>query len=145
MESFFLNLYQLNPQLFGLCLFIGPFVIFVVIGVVVSVIQMDIQSRTMEQRMKTMTPEELKQLQEETQAQTFNEAYGQLYNQIICPHCGLKGVVRTKQITKKHGISGAKATGAILTGGFSLLATGLSKKENITEAHCTNCNQTWHY
>jgi len=62
---------------------------------------------------------------------------------MICPHCQTKGKVRTKMITQKVGVSGAKATGAILTGGVSLLATGLSQKENKTQAHCDNCGATW--
>jgi hypothetical protein len=46
-------------------------------------------------------------------------------------------------VSRKAGISGGKATGAILTGGLSLLATGLSRKERLTEAHCDNCGSTW--
>jgi len=37
-----------------------------------------------------------------------------------------------KSVKAKQGISGGKATGAILTGGVSLLATGLSRKANLT-------------
>lgn len=62
---------------------------------------------------------------------------------MVCPHCQTKGKVRTTPVTKKKGISGAKATGAVLTGGLSVLATGLSRKENLTQAHCDNCNSTW--
>jgi hypothetical protein len=43
----------------------------------------------------------------------------------------------------KAGISGGKATGAILTGGLSLLATGLSRKHAATEANCGNCGSRW--
>ena len=65
--------------------------------------------------------------------------------QITCPHCDVKGYVRTKRIKRKAGISGAKATGAILTLGTSLLFTGLSRKEEVTEAHCGKCGSTWHF
>lgn len=65
--------------------------------------------------------------------------------QLICPHCQTKGSVTTRKVTKKTGISGAKATGAILTGGLSILATGLSRKEDLTEAHCSHCNSTWRF
>ena len=64
---------------------------------------------------------------------------------LVCPHCQNKGKVLIKFVTQKKGISGAKATGAILTGGASLLATGLSRKEDATQAHCTFCNSTWHF
>ena len=65
--------------------------------------------------------------------------------QLICPHCQTKGSVTTRKVTKKTGISGAKATGAILTGGLSILATGLSRKEDLTESHCSHCNSTWRF
>ena len=62
---------------------------------------------------------------------------------LICSHCGVRGDVQTKPVKVKTGISGAKATGALLTGGLSLLATGLSHKQKATEAHCDNCGSTW--
>lgn len=43
----------------------------------------------------------------------------------------------------KAGVSGGKATAALLTGGFSLLAMGLSRKQRVTEAWCSNCQSTW--
>lgn len=74
-----------------------------------------------------------------------NILYGQKNSQMICPHCNKVGHIHTKNVEQKKGISGGKATGAILTGGISLLATGLSRKENHTQAHCTNCNNTWYF
>ncbi len=68
-----------------------------------------------------------------------------LNDKLVCPHCQTVGHVYTKQITKKQGISGGKATAAILTGGTSILATGLSQKEHMTEGHCENCKSTWHF
>lgn len=71
-------------------------------------------------------------------------AYGTVNPQVMCPHCGTRGQVRTKLVKAKQGISGGKATGAVLTGGLSILATGLSRKTKMTQAHCGNCNTTWH-
>jgi len=71
--------------------------------------------------------------------------WGSLNPALVCPHCQARGKVRTKGLKVKKGISGAKATGAVLTGGVSLLATGLSRKEATTQAHCDNCNSTWHF
>lgn len=71
--------------------------------------------------------------------------WGALNDHMICPHCQTKGRVMTKAVTQKKGISGAKATGALLTGGVSMLATGLSRKEGTTQAHCLTCSQTWHF
>jgi hypothetical protein len=65
--------------------------------------------------------------------------------QIICAHCHSTGCVTTSNVKLKKGISGGKATGAILTGGLSLLAVGLSRKEAVTEAKCSNCGSVWHF
>lgn len=70
---------------------------------------------------------------------------GKLNLQMICPHCHTKGCVRTRKVRVKKGISGAKATGAFFTLGWSMLFTGLSKKEEVTEATCDNCKMTWHF
>jgi hypothetical protein len=64
---------------------------------------------------------------------------------MTCPHCQTRGSVRTKSIVQKKGISGGKATAAVLTGGVSMLATGLSRKEPGTEAHCSHCGATWRF
>ena len=69
--------------------------------------------------------------------------FGTLNPRMICPHCQTGGMVRTKAVTQKKGISGGKATAALLTGGVSMLATGLSRKEALTQAHCDSCNSTW--
>ncbi len=64
---------------------------------------------------------------------------------MVCPHCQQRGFVRVRSVSRKAGISGGKATGAILTGGISLLATGLSRKETVTEASCSNCKSKWSF
>lgn len=70
--------------------------------------------------------------------------FGPLYPAVICPHCRVKGQVRIKERKVNGGISGAKAAGAVLTGGASVLVTGLSKKsEGVSEAHCGNCQVSW--
>jgi len=68
---------------------------------------------------------------------------GALNSHMVCPHCQTKGSVRTKSIQAKKGISGGKATAALLTAGISVLGTGLSRKESMTQATCTTCNMTW--
>lgn len=65
--------------------------------------------------------------------------------QIFCAQCQTRGNVRTEKVRVKKGISGGKATGAILTGGLSLLAVGLSRKEDATEAKCSNCGSVWYF
>lgn len=64
---------------------------------------------------------------------------------IVCPHCQTRGHVTSRQVRLKRGISGGKATAALLTGGVSTLATGLSRKERSTEAKCSRCGSTWHF
>ena len=63
--------------------------------------------------------------------------------QIVCPHCQTKGHVRTTHGKVKKGISGKKATAAVLTAGTSVAATGLSRKEAATQLKCSNCGMSW--
>jgi hypothetical protein len=77
--------------------------------------------------------------------ESHESCYGLLNWEIVCAHCQTKGKVRTKNIEKDVGISGKKASAAALTGGISILATGLSRKETVTQAHCDNCGSTWTY
>lgn len=70
---------------------------------------------------------------------------GALNSVMICPHCHTRGSVRTNPVKQKAGISGGKATAALLTGGLSLLVVGLSRKENKTEARCVTCGNTWFF
>ncbi|MES2415460.1 MAG: hypothetical protein V4614_16800 [Pseudomonadota bacterium] len=77
-------------------------------------------------------------------AQDFaNHEHGTVNPYMNCPHCLRVGKVRTKKILQKKGMSGGKATAAILTGGVSLLGTGLSRKEELTQAFCGECKNIW--
>ncbi len=71
--------------------------------------------------------------------------HGALNLALVCPHCQARGGVHTRSISRKAGLSGGKATAAVLTGGVSLLATGLSRKERTTEAYCKHCGSIWHF
>jgi uncharacterized Zn finger protein len=73
-----------------------------------------------------------------------NTTWGPVNPALVCPHCQTSGQVRAKVVKMKGGISGGKATGALLTGGISLLAVGLSKKSRVTQVHCGHCGTTWH-
>lgn len=73
----------------------------------------------------------------------INMEHGPINPALICPHCQEQGHVHTKSVQQKKGISGGKATAALLTGGVSMLATGLSRNEQATEAYCGNCKSTW--
>lgn len=85
-------------------------------------------------------------LQEEYNPSSWTtSSRGYVNEALICPHCTQKGRVHTKLVSQKVGISGGKATGALFTGGLSMLFTGLSRKEKITEAYCGHCSSTWHF
>ena len=62
---------------------------------------------------------------------------------IVCPHCQTQGSVTIKMLTRGKGISGGKATGALFTGGASMLATGLSKNVPTRHLTCGNCAMEW--
>jgi hypothetical protein len=69
--------------------------------------------------------------------------HGEINAKLKCPHCDETGQVRTKPAKVKAGISGGKAAGALLTGGVSMLATGLSRKVSVTQCRCDNCSSVW--
>jgi hypothetical protein len=81
--------------------------------------------------------EKAKELAQEKPAKDARDA------KLFCPHCQQFGFVTTEPTTVKRGVSGTKATAALLTGGVSMLATGLSQQEVITKASCSNCGSTW--
>ena len=62
---------------------------------------------------------------------------------LVCPHCHVKGKVSTSSVKKSKGISGGKAAGAVVTGGLSIWLTGLSRKEQLTQAKCGACGLKW--
>jgi DNA-directed RNA polymerase subunit RPC12/RpoP len=77
----------------------------------------------------------------------FSETWGgySISEEVVCPHCSKRGCVATRRLKAKKGISGAKTTGALLTCGLSILATGLSRKEWVTDAKCKNCGSQWQF
>ncbi len=75
----------------------------------------------------------------------YEKQYGEVNAAMVCPHCQTKGKVETKHITQKKGISESKAAAAVVTGGLSVLAVGLSRKEGATQAHCGSCGNTWSF
>jgi len=100
-----------------------------------------------------LTPEEGAKLEQVRKVERERKAaeatlswnYGNVSPQMICPHCQERSGVRSRAVTRKQGVSGGKATAAVLTGGVSLLAVGLSRKEQVTQAHCCNCDNTWFF
>ena len=73
----------------------------------------------------------------------LESTYGPINPKIECPQCRNIGAVAVTSVTQKVGVSGGKATGAVLTGGVSLVATGLSRKQRVSQAHCGNCGSDW--
>jgi hypothetical protein len=71
--------------------------------------------------------------------------HGAVNEKLVCSHCGERGAVHTKPVSLKKGVSGGKAVAGLMTGGLSLFATGLSRKERVTEAWCGNCESLWHF
>lgn len=56
-----------------------------------------------------------------------------------CPFCSLQGGVYFMESSSKKGFSTSKATSALLTGGVSLLFTGLAKTEVEQSFICEEC------
>lgn len=119
----------------------GAIIFVLVISAVIAAASMAGERKTTAK----MTPAQLTAYRREQAAKQARLAHGPVNPAMVCSHCQVGGQVHTKPITQKKGVSGAKATGAVLTGGLSLLATGLSRKDNNTEAYCRNCSNTWFF
>ncbi len=123
------------------------FIIFLL--VLIGIAGIIIEHKEEQEKLASMSPEEQQAYLEEKQAR-LNDAnrqieYGKINSAMVCPHCQSIGKIRTKEVKQKKGVSGGKATAAVLTAGVSLLAVGLSRKEGATQAHCDNCNNTWFF
>jgi hypothetical protein len=112
---------------------LGAIAFVFIVSAVIAAISMVLQSGKTE----AMTPSQRAE-------SGYAATHGQVNRELVCPHCQNKGKVHTKTVAAKKGLSGGKATTAILTGGVSL-ASGLSRKENLTRASCRNCSSTWHF
>jgi hypothetical protein len=110
----------------------------ILIGIPIAI---KIYSNNLDKKLRKMSPAELRGFS----AKLDNKLHGAVSSQIVCPHCYKTGNVRTKAVRRKKGISGGKAAGALITGGLSIVATGLSREESKTEAHCSNCKSTWDF
>jgi Protein of unknown function (DUF2510) len=73
----------------------------------------------------------------------LESTFGQINAKVECPQCHNTGAVAVTSVWQKVGVSGGKATGAVLTGGVSLVATGLSRKQKVSQAHCGDCGSDW--
>jgi DNA-directed RNA polymerase subunit RPC12/RpoP len=62
---------------------------------------------------------------------------------IVCPYCGTSGSVTTRDIKVEHVVSGGKTSGAVLTGGISLPAVGLSRRQKGRQHTCGSCGLRW--
>lgn len=65
-------------------------------------------------------------------------------DKIVCPHCHTAGHIKVFNVQRKKGISGGKATGALMTGGVSMAAP--ASPASRTSATCgvatAACNGT---
>jgi hypothetical protein len=113
----------------------------VAIVAMACIVAYSVQQRN--KKLSEMSPDDRIRSLEVEHARQSTQQWGPINSVMVCPHCQTAGFVRAKPIVQKQGISGTKATGALLTGGVSMLATGLSRKENRTQAHCDNCGSTW--
>lgn len=110
--------------------------------------QLEFEGFTTEQAIYGVNAAPLAAMAKEKLAAPIRRDVGKLpspNSQMICPHCHAQGQVSTSTIKRKQGISGGKATGAFLTLGWSLLATGLSRKVESTQARCANCGAVWNF
>jgi len=141
---------QKSVKLGGAMEISGGSIIIITIIFIIAIIIISIAAEN--RKLSKMTPDALKQYikikereHKESKEKEEELKWGKIRPMIVCPQCQTKGFVRTKSVKRKKGVSGAKVTGALFTAGFSILATGLSRKEGLTQAHCDNCDSTWDF
>ena len=120
----------------------GWFILITIIAIIIGGV---ISAKNEQEKIALMAPDEKQKYLEEMQLRLAEANYGLINTAMTCPHCQTIRKIRTKNIKQKKGVSGGKATAAVFTGGLSLLAVGLSRKEGATQAHCDNCNNTWFF
>jgi hypothetical protein len=86
-------------------------------------------------KIENMTPAEVQGYLQERRASQLTFEHGPLNAALMCPHCRKKGPIRTKCVERKRGDSPP--------GGMSLVASEVSREEQITQAYCGNCERTW--
>jgi hypothetical protein len=102
--------------------------IFCIVVVVLAVFVVNKTKLGKQRQFDAMSPEARATLNLAKTKAALAQAHGALNPVMICPHCQLRGEVRTKAVVKKKGVGGAKATAAVFTAGISMVATGLSRK-----------------
>lgn len=124
----------------------GSTLFLIIIGFIVLLVLAGVAANKREQEaLSKMSQEERDAYFAKKREAAATLTWGSLNPNMICPHCQTRGRVRTTNVKLKKGISGGKATAAVLTGGVSILATGLSRKEATTRAHCDKCSSTWNF
>lgn len=128
-----------------IAIFIGLVIVFLIIVHISEGIAENkrLSKMTFKERMATHT-EDMAKTKQKLLAD-LEWQHGKRNSAMHCPQCQTTGQVHTRRIKSKKGISGGKATAAVLTGGVSLLATGLSRKEAETKAFCAKCKSVWHF
>lgn len=98
-----------------------------------------------ERKLAKMSPDEHAAHVAQQKRTQADLTWGPRNPQLVCPHCQTRGEVRIKSKKVKKGVSGGKATAALITLGTSVLVTGLSRKEGVTQAYCEKCGSTWRF
>lgn len=125
--------------LYGIAYLLACAIVYLVVRYVVT----QIKASRERARIEKLKP--LERIQENALQASRNrdETLGAINPVMICPHCQTKGKVRAKTVLKKAGVSGSKASAAVLTGGASILVAGLSQEDECTAASCDECGSHW--
>jgi len=89
------------------------------------------------------TEEEREQAKIEIEKIQYRARYGIVNSKLKCKYCEEVGSVHYRRVYKKTGFSTGKAVAGLITGGTSILATGLAKKEGVAKFYCGNCEMSW--
>lgn len=128
---------------FGGIFFFGWIILTFVMFFAYLEIASSVSSSNEQRQTSQMTPEEVKSYQNtrdkmnalysdiaKTQGQ--NDLHGYINENLVCPHCQTKGLVRSKSTVD---ISSTKVV--------PIIGNNIKTKKKVTQMHCDNCKTTW--
>ena len=123
------------------------YLIFIVIGTIIVmtlvVSKEKRDSRKHQETLDQMVPEDkakydkiIEETRLEKEKEIFLMVYGNLNQELICPHCQTKGVVHTKQYAQDIMTNGK-------IGGILKANIKTTTKTWVNQRHCIHCQTTW--
>lgn len=64
-------------------------------------------------------------------------------SRLVCKFCNQSGCVTARRVKRDKRPSATRILGGIASAGGTVAAFGVTKKRNVMEMRCSNCNMSW--